>query len=164
MTDSEGIDPVRVGFGLRLKAAREGKSLTQQDVATRFGVNKATVSAWETGRGAPDAFVLRQLAKLYDVSADALLWEESLSPDAMKIATEYDHLPEKKKRDWSVLWLGFITGSAPGGERLPLAPGVAEPEAPYGDDDREDELARRVIDTSSRRPASPSSKQGKKSG
>jgi transcriptional regulator with XRE-family HTH domain len=120
--EAKAIDPARQGFGLRLKAAREAKKLTQHQVAERFSVNKATVSAWETGRGAPDAFVLAALAKLYDVSADALLWEASLSPDAMKIATEYDHLPSQKQADWRLLWLGFISGHSVAGENLPLAP------------------------------------------
>jgi transcriptional regulator with XRE-family HTH domain len=128
------IHPDRLGFGLRLKAAREAKGLTQEAVAARFGVKKATVSAWETGRGAPDAYVLKGLSKLFDVSADALLWENSLSPAAMKVAAEYDGLSEKKRVSWDVLWLGFVAGAAPGGENLPLPPR----ESVEGNDDDED--------------------------
>lgn len=65
----------RKRFGARLQAAREAARLTQLQVASRFGVGKGTVSAWETGRGVPDAFVLRGLARLYGVSADSLLFD-----------------------------------------------------------------------------------------
>ncbi len=108
----EPIDPTRVGFGMRLKSARENKGFTQADIATKFSINKATVSAWETGRGDPGVFRLRELAKLYDVSADALMWEDSLSPDALKIAAEFDGLTEKQKSTLRALWLAYISESS----------------------------------------------------
>lgn len=108
----EPIDPTRVGFGMRLKSARENKEFTQADIATRFGLNKATVSAWETGRGDPGVFRLRELAKLYGVSADALMWEDSLSPDAMKIAADFDSLTEKQKSTLRALWMAYIAESS----------------------------------------------------
>lgn len=108
----EPIDPVRIGFGMRLASAREGKGMTQDQVAERFGINKATVSAWETGRGVPDALRLRALAKLYDVSADGLLWEDSLSPDAMKFAAAFDGLNETQKRTLYAMWEAYIRESA----------------------------------------------------
>lgn len=110
------IDPVRRGLGLRLASARKDKKLTQDDVALKFSLNKATVSAWETGRGVPDALTLRALAKLYDTSADALLWEDSLSPDAMKFAAEFDSLNEAQKRTLHAMWMAYIRESATDGE------------------------------------------------
>lgn len=104
-------DPVRVGLGMRLKSAREAKNYTQQMIAERFSVNKATVSAWETGRGIPDALTLRELAKVYDVSADSLLWEDSLSPEAMKFAADFDHLTDKQRRTFRTVWTAFVVDS-----------------------------------------------------
>lgn len=101
------IDPIRVGFGMRLAAAR-GLKPTQQEVADRLGVTKGTVSAWEKGRGLPDALRLRQLAKLYGVSADSLLWEDSLSPEAMQFAADFDHLTEAQRRTFKAVWTAFI--------------------------------------------------------
>lgn len=86
--------------------------MTQDQVAERFDINKATVSAWETGRGVPDALRLRALAKLYDVSADSLLWEDSLSPDAMKFAADFDSLNETQKRTLYAIWEAYIRESA----------------------------------------------------
>ncbi len=117
----------RQALGLRLKAARELAGLTQPDVCSAllkngYTISKAAVSAWEKGRNLPDALWLRRLAKLYNTSIDALVWENSLSPNAMKMAAEYDNLTDAKRRNWDLLWLGFISGTAEGGEKLPMAP------------------------------------------
>lgn len=101
-------DPVRQGVGLRLKAAREAKNLSQLEVAARFDVKPATVSAWETGIGDPGIYRLRDLAKLYGVASDALLWEDSLSPEAMKFAAEFDSLSEDARKMLSTLWMAYI--------------------------------------------------------
>lgn len=112
MADKPEIDPVRRGLGLRLASARKNKKLTQDQVADKFSLNKATVSAWETGRGVPDALMLRALAKLYDTSSDALLWEDSLSPEAMQFAAEFDSLNEAQKRTLHAMWMAYIRESA----------------------------------------------------
>lgn len=96
---------------MRLKAAREAANYTQDAVAARFSVNKATVSAWETGRGDPGLVRLRDLAKLYGVSADALLWENSLTNEAMQIAAQFDSLSGRKQRTLKTLWMAFLTDS-----------------------------------------------------
>lgn len=107
-TPKQPVDPTRLGIGQRLKAAREGKGFTQQEVADKFGVNKATVSAWETGAGAPDAMRLRSLARLYDVSADAILWDDSLTPEAMRFAAQFDALTDKQRRSFKVMWMAYF--------------------------------------------------------
>lgn len=104
----EPMDPVRLGIAQRLKAARVAKGLTQQEVATKFDVKKATVSAWETGAGAPDALRLRSLARLYDVSADALLWDDSLTPEAMRFAAQFDALTDQQRRTFKVMWMAYF--------------------------------------------------------
>lgn len=106
------IDPERRAFGQRLAAARELKRLTQQQVADRFSLNKATVSAWEKGRGVPDSLTLRDLSRLYGVSADALLWDDSLSLEAMQFAVEFDALNEQQKRTLYAMWMAYVRESA----------------------------------------------------
>jgi transcriptional regulator with XRE-family HTH domain len=90
-----------------LKAARERANLSQQDVGRHFGISDKTISAWEKGIGDPGIYRLRDIAKLYGVAADALLWENSLTPEAMKFAAEYDSLTEQQKASFSVVWLAF---------------------------------------------------------
>lgn len=117
----------RRALGKRLAAARALAGFTMQGVADAltangYPISKQGVGHWESGRNVPDAVWLKRIAKLYQSSADALLWDESLSAEAMKIAAEYDHLPESLKATWRLLWLGFITGTAKGGDLLPLPP------------------------------------------
>ena len=109
-------DPTRQGVGMRLKAARQSKGLKQREVADRFGVNLATVSAWETGIGDPGVYMLRDLAKLYDVSADAILWENSLTPDAMKFAAEFDGLSERQRGTFRAVWMAYVKDAVTDGE------------------------------------------------
>ena len=67
------IDPERVAIGERLQKARNLAGLSQDSVGREFGKGKGTVSAWETGRGAPDIYKLRKLCAMYKVSADEIL-------------------------------------------------------------------------------------------
>lgn len=108
MAEPSDIDPIRRGVGMRLASARQAKGLTQDDIAKRFSINKGTVSAWETGRGDPGVFRLRELAKLYDISGDAVLWEDSLTPEAMKVAAQFDGLTEKQKRTFYAMWMAYV--------------------------------------------------------
>lgn len=116
------IEPVRKQVGQRLAAARELKGLSQTEVGNRFGVGKGTVSAWETGRGDPGIFRLRELAKLYEVSSDALLWASAPTIEAMQIAAQYDSLTERQKSTWRALWMAYITEASEAGNNLPAAP------------------------------------------
>ena len=120
--DASEIDPIRKGVGQRIAAARELKGYSQTEVGNRFGVGKGTVSAWETGRGDPGIYRLRELAKLYDVSSDGLLWDGAPSIEAMQIAAQYDGLTEKQKSTWRALWLAYITDAGENGNSLPLPP------------------------------------------
>lgn len=77
-------DQTKQEFGARLKAAREHAQLTQQVVGERFGVGKGTVSAWEAGTGDPGAVRLYRIAKLFGVTADALLCENDSTEDTTR--------------------------------------------------------------------------------
>lgn len=152
----EPLDPVRRGIGQRLKAAREQKALTQQEVATKFGVNKATVSAWETGAGSPDAVRLRRLARLYDVSADALLWDDSLTIEAMRFAAQFDALNDRQQRSFRAMWLAYFEEAASDEDveqSMPITKGRREDDPPYAlprpiksDSPRKDEPAGHTSD------------------
>ena len=60
-------------FGERLRRARERKGLTQVDVYRAIGLNNKSLSRYENGATAPDPDTLRDLIRLYDVSADYVL-------------------------------------------------------------------------------------------
>ena len=51
-----------------VRRLREGKKLTQEELAERLFVSSKTVSKWETGKGFPDIGLLEPLAKALDIS------------------------------------------------------------------------------------------------
>ena len=63
-------------FAEKIKQYRAHNDWTQQEVATKLGVSRKTISSWENGRSYPDIFMLVQLNDLYQVSLDDLLRED----------------------------------------------------------------------------------------
>lgn len=60
-------------FGMRLKELREKKKMTQEQVARRLNLTKASISGYENNIASPSLDVLKQFCYLYHVSADYLL-------------------------------------------------------------------------------------------
>lgn len=92
--DTESLDralPVRQEIGLRLQRARGARGLSLQDVARKIGgVTAETINRWERGVTGVYAHRLRDLASLYRVSADWLLYgkapyEDSRSHPALAV-------------------------------------------------------------------------------
>lgn len=57
--------------------ARTKAGLSQLEVAKKLGVTDAAVSMWETGKTAPRASLLLQIANLYGCTVDDLLNEDA---------------------------------------------------------------------------------------
>lgn len=73
MTEAEHI-------GTRIRALRTAKKLTLQQVADTFGISRASVSEWESGRSKPDANKLAKLAELLETSVIYLLEGDTSVP------------------------------------------------------------------------------------
>lgn len=56
-----------------IRALREGRGLTQRQLAERIGVTDKAVSKWESGRGLPDISLVEDLASALGVSVAELL-------------------------------------------------------------------------------------------
>lgn len=52
---------------------RRESGLTQLDIAKKLNYSDKAVSKWERGEAVPDAYVLKQLATIYNVSVDELI-------------------------------------------------------------------------------------------
>ena len=61
---------------LRLKAARAGLDLSQQDLAERVGVSRQTISAIEKGDYNPTINLCVAICKALGKTLDELFWEE----------------------------------------------------------------------------------------
>ena len=61
---------------LRLKAARAGLDLSQQDLAERVGVSRQTISAIEKGDYNPTIQLCVKICKALGRTLDDLFWED----------------------------------------------------------------------------------------
>lgn len=60
---------------LKLKAARAGKDLSQEDLAAMCGVSRQTISAIEKGDYNPTINLCIAICKALDKTLDELFWE-----------------------------------------------------------------------------------------
>ena len=57
----------------KIKALREGRGITQAELARRLGITRSGVNAWEMGITVPSTQYVVELALLFNVSSDYLL-------------------------------------------------------------------------------------------
>ena len=61
---------------LKLKAARVGKDLSQEDLANLVGVTRQTIGMIEAGKYNPTLKLCLAICKVLDRTLDQLFWEE----------------------------------------------------------------------------------------
>lgn len=61
---------------LKMKAARAGLDMSQQDLATAVGVSRQTINAIEKGDYNPTIRLCRDICKTLGTTLDELFWEE----------------------------------------------------------------------------------------
>lgn len=66
-------DEVRLTLGEKLKSARKGAGLTQEQLAEKLMVSRQAITKWEADKGMPDIGNIKQLSKLLNISIDYLL-------------------------------------------------------------------------------------------
>jgi len=59
--------------GTTVRSLREGRKMTQAELAEKLGVSSKTVSKWETSRGLPDISLLQPLAQALGISVIELM-------------------------------------------------------------------------------------------
>ena len=59
--------------GAAIKTLREGRNMTQTELAEQIGVSNKAVSKWETGKGLPDLSLIQPLAQALGVSVIELM-------------------------------------------------------------------------------------------
>lgn len=64
-----------MSLGDRIRRARRTKGISQQAIATHFGISRAAVAQWENGTTRPDQDKLAGLAGLLGIGLDELLSE-----------------------------------------------------------------------------------------
>lgn len=59
-------------MGEKIRALREAKGLSQNDLAEALGIDQSAVSKWESGKAEPTLFNVRRLANILGVEPGAL--------------------------------------------------------------------------------------------
>lgn len=83
----------------RIRETREGKGLSQKQVAIEVGVKSPSVSNWESGKTTPTPENYIAMARLFNVSVDYLmgidtLGEQSQSLNAEQLAENKPPVPQ----------------------------------------------------------------------
>ena len=80
LTSSATIKPSEVvilNFSKQLQQIRIAHSMTQADLAQQLHVSRHTVSNWENERNLPDLETVTQIARIFSVSLDTLILDDS---------------------------------------------------------------------------------------
>ena len=93
-------------IGNRIKAKRRERNLTQEELASILGVTKAAVSKWENDLSCPDITLLPQLARLFGVTTDELLGNQSQPETAL--------LPKEERKPIKDMILRVVVNSKDG--------------------------------------------------
>jgi transcriptional regulator with XRE-family HTH domain len=76
-------------IGIFLKALRNEKGMTQEQLGEKIGVSNKTISRWETGKYMPPVECLNMLSDIYNISINEILGGERASGDEFtKIAEQ----------------------------------------------------------------------------
>ena len=86
----------------RLFELRKKNNLSQEELAERIGVSRQAVSKWERAESSPDTDNLIQLAQLYKMSLDELLFttepvggNDAMQADQVPIGSDGIHIADK---------------------------------------------------------------------
>ncbi|MTI61980.1 MAG: helix-turn-helix domain-containing protein [Firmicutes bacterium] len=99
-------------LGKRLKILRNEYSMTQQDLADKIGINRATIAGYETKGIEPSHETLTKMADIFDCSIDYLLGKTTEKTSADKIKAALSDDPEllsfwdelKKREDLQLMF------------------------------------------------------------
>ncbi|MDD7758804.1 MAG: helix-turn-helix transcriptional regulator [Aerococcus suis] len=64
-------------FGERLKYFRKSQGMTQKELAKSLNVSQPTIGSWEVGRTEPSQEMQRKIARIFDISLNTLLGDDS---------------------------------------------------------------------------------------
>lgn len=97
-------------FGLRLRALRNEKKLTQDELGKLLNVSGKTIGTWERDSRQPNIEAINKLASIFDVTTDYLLGNSN-----EKQPQKYYDLSDKEKNDITIqaekLMEGIETGN-----------------------------------------------------
>lgn len=73
-------------FSEQLVKLRKEANLTQEALAEKCEVSRQAVAKWESGESLPDIYKISQIAKLFEVSLEELVWGECQQESQKEVA------------------------------------------------------------------------------
>lgn len=89
------MDELKLIFASNLIRLRTTAGMTQAELGEKLNYSDKTISKWERAESIPDAYVLKQIGTIFEVSVDDLLdthdeWEDSLAGKKKGLEAKYD--------------------------------------------------------------------------
>lgn len=81
-----------ISIANRLYEYRKKSGLSQEELAAKLGISRQSVSKWERAEASPDTDNLINLAKIYDVTIDKLLYGSPESDENSSESTDEDNV------------------------------------------------------------------------
>ena len=95
-----------MSIGERITELRTRKNLSQGELASALSVSRQAISKWENDLSCPDITLLPQLARLFGVTTDELLGNQSQPETAL--------LPEERRKPIKDMILRVVVNSKAG--------------------------------------------------
>lgn len=84
-------------IGRQIQSLRNKYRMTQEDLASKLGVSKQTVSNWETGLKTPRMGAIQKLSELFNVSKSFIIEGKQDNQDGLLAI--YDQLDDARKNE-----------------------------------------------------------------
>ena len=75
-------------IGKFIASCRKKQKLTQEQLAEKLGITYKAVSKWETGKGLPDASIMKDLCNILKITVNELLSGEQINQEDYNKKTE----------------------------------------------------------------------------
>ena len=99
-------------IGKFIASCRKKQNLTQEQLAEKLNITYKAVSKWETGKGLPDASIMKDLCNILKISVNELLTGEHITKEDYNKTEEYllEIYRQKEAGDRKLLKLEVIVG------------------------------------------------------
>ena len=84
-------------FNERLLELRKKNGWSQEELGYKLDVSRQTISKWESGQTTPELEKLRTLSKIFDISVDELISDDSEEKSETKQTPTNDNVTKRKK-------------------------------------------------------------------
>lgn len=75
-------------FSEQLSKYRKEAKMTQEELAEKCDVTRQAVAKWESGESIPDVYKISQIAEIFNISLEKLVWGEDKDGSAKAIAKD----------------------------------------------------------------------------